>query len=67
VNLLRKYVRSIRVEDASGAQFDVHEFVAMRWIRKARIFELDTGESARLVDDHCFALVSTGEPLVRLD
>jgi hypothetical protein len=66
VGLLRRYVGSIRVEDASGAQFDLHEFLVRNWICKARMFELDTGEPARCVDDNTFALVSTGEPLVRL-
>ena len=61
-----RYVRSIPVEDASGARFEVHEFVARRWIRTARTFELDTGEPARPIDDNTFALVRTGEPLVRV-
>jgi hypothetical protein len=66
VGQLRQYVGSIRVEDASGAQFELHEFVVRRWIRTARTFELETGEIARRIDDDTFALVSTGEPLVRL-
>jgi hypothetical protein len=57
-------VRSIRVEDASGAQFDVHEFVIGSFIRRSRYFELDTGEPACLLEDNTFALLSTGEPLV---
>jgi hypothetical protein len=63
---LSKYVRSIRVEDASGAQFDVHEFVIGSWLWRARRFQLDSGETARLVDHNTFALVSTGEPLMRV-
>jgi len=63
---LSKYVRSIPVEDASGAQFELHEFVVRRWIRRARLFKLDTGEPVRLVDENSFALVSTGEPLMRV-
>jgi len=54
------------VEDASGAQFELHEFVVRRWIRRARLFKLDTGEPVRLVDENSFALVSTGEPLMRV-
>lgn len=66
VGLLRKYLRSIRVEDASGAQFELHELVDRGWIRTRRIFELDTGERALRVDDNTFALVSTGERFVRI-
>jgi hypothetical protein len=64
--LLSKYVRSIRVEDVSGAQFELHEFVVPGWIWKARQFELDTGERARLVDENTFVLVSTGEHFMRV-
>ena len=64
--LLNKYVRSIRVEDASGAQFELHEFVVPRWIWKARRFELDTGEAACPVDDNTFELVNTGERFTRV-
>ena len=63
---MSKYVRSIRVEDASGAQFELHEFVAPGRIWTGRLFELDTGEPARLVDENTFALVKTGEHLVRV-
>lgn len=63
---MRQYVRSIRVEDASGAEFELHEFVGRGWIRKRRIFELDTGEPVRRIDDDTFALVSTDERFVRI-
>ena len=67
---MRIYVRTIRVEDASGAQFRMHEFVGRRtffWIsRDEPEFELDTGEPARVVDDNTFQLTSTGEHLTRL-
>jgi hypothetical protein len=59
-------VRSIRVEDASGAQFELHEFLARGLIRSTRVFELDTGEAVRLVDADTFALASTGEPFLRI-
>lgn len=63
------YVRSILVLDASGAQFQVHEFLVrervFNFIRKHRRFRLDTGEPAEEVDPHTFRLTSTGETLVR--
>jgi hypothetical protein len=58
------YVRSIRVEDASGAQFELHQFEKRRFITKARWFQLDTGERAQLMDDETFALITTGERLM---
>ena len=63
---MREYVRSIPVEDASGARFEVHEFLVRRWIRRSRLFELDTGEAALIVDGNTFALVRTGERFVRI-
>jgi hypothetical protein len=61
---LGQYVRSIRVEDASGAQFEVHEFLVRGFIRRSRYYELDTGEPARLLQDNTYALLTTGERLV---
>jgi hypothetical protein len=65
-----KYVRSILVEDASGAQFNLYEFLDRRPVlglaRKARRYELETGEAAEPVDDDMFAIVATGERLVRV-
>jgi len=62
------YVRSVLVEDASGAQFQVHEFLLRErvfdYIRKRRHFELDTGEIAEPVDAKTFRLKATGEPLM---
>jgi len=64
---LKKYVRSIRVEDASGAQFELHEFVIGAWIWKRQRLQLDTGELARAIDPDTFALLSTGEHFVRVE
>ena len=60
-------MRSIRVEDASGAQFELHEFVIGAWIWKRHRLELDTGEPARAIDSETFALLSTGEHFVRVE
>ena len=52
-------MRAILVEDACGAQFQLHEFRDRRgvfdFVRKARRYQLDTGEQAELVDDNTFA------------
>ena len=64
-----KYVRSIRVEDASGAQFQMHEFLVRErvfgYVRRRRHFQLDTGELAEEADSHTFRVIATGETLVR--
>lgn len=63
-----KFVRSIRVEDASGAQFHMHEFLIREpvfgYVRKRRHFELDTGEEAEPADARTFRVVATGETLM---
>lgn len=65
------YVRSILVEDASGAQFMIHEYLdggpVMALFLEQRRFVLDTGEEAEIVDDNTFAVKRTGERLVRID
>ena len=65
-----KYVRSILVEDASGAQFMLYEYLdnrpMMSPFRAGRRFELETGEQAEAVDDNTFELKRTGERLVRV-
>ena len=65
---MESYVRSILVEDASGAQFQVHEFLlherVFDYIRKRRHFELDTGEVAEPLDANTFRVKETGEPLM---
>jgi hypothetical protein len=65
-----KYVRSIRVEDASGAQFQMHEFLIREpvfgYVRKRRRFELDTGELATRVCERTFAIAASGETLRRV-
>jgi len=64
------YVHSILVEDATGAPFEVHEFLVRErffyMIRKRRQFELDTGESAERVDGDTFRVVGTDQTLVRI-
>ena len=66
---MRKYVRSIRVEDASGAQFHIHEYLVRErlfgYVRKRRYFQLDTGERMEQVDPNAFRVVRTGEVLMR--
>lgn len=60
------YESSFFVEDASGARFQMHRFACRRfWTRSTR-YELDTGERAVAVDDQTFAVVPTGERLVRV-
>jgi hypothetical protein len=65
-----KYVQSILVEDASGAQFMLYEYQdggpVMSLFRLGSRFELETGEQAEFVDDNTFAVKRTGEPLVRV-
>ena len=63
------YVRSILVEDASGSQFQMHEFLVRErvfdYVRKRRRFALDTGEPAEAAGHRTFRLTATGETLVR--
>jgi hypothetical protein len=62
-----KYVGSIRVEDANGDAFNVHEFVRWQFLTKMRRFELDaTGERVDYVDEHSFVIALTGESLKRV-
>jgi hypothetical protein len=56
----------IRVEDASGCQFEVHEYRGRRTLFPVRRYVLETGEPVRRVDDHIFVVHRTGETLVRL-
>lgn len=69
VRSVGKFLRSIRVEDANGAQFDLHEFLIRErvfgYLRRRRRFVLDTGEPADLVDAETFRLRTTGEVFVR--
>ena len=64
------YIRSHLVEDASGAQFQLHEFRAKRPLLSRvlgrRTFHLEAGECVKVVDDNTFALVSTGEAFCRV-
>jgi hypothetical protein len=60
----------VLVEDASGAQFQVHEYLMREplfgYARKRRRFELDTGEPAEVGDAQTFRIIATGETLVRV-
>jgi hypothetical protein len=64
------YLRSIVVEDASGAQFILYEFAErgplMSLFRQASRFELEPGEVALWVDENTFVVRSTGETLMRV-
>jgi hypothetical protein len=60
------YVRSIRVLDANGYEFILHEFHDRRFLRKVRRMKLDTGELVDHVDDDTFVIVGTGERLTRI-
>lgn len=66
---MKKYVRTILVEDASGAQFQMHEYLrrerVFRYLRKRQCFRLDTGEPAEIADANTFRLISTGETMMR--
>jgi hypothetical protein len=65
------FVQRILVEDASGAQFEMYEFLVRRrvfgFVRSERRFELDTGEAAERVDENCFGLLTTGERLLQVE
>jgi hypothetical protein len=59
------YQESYLVEEASGARFQMHRFVCWRFLRRFSRYQLDTGELAERIDDHVFAIVRTGERLMR--
>jgi hypothetical protein len=65
------YVGNVLVEDASGAQFMLYEFAergpVMSLFREVSRFQLETGEAAEWIDDNTFAVVKTGEKLVRVN
>jgi len=60
------YQDSFLVEDASGACFQMHRFACRRFLRRWTRYELDTGEAAERLDDNVFAIVGTGERLMRV-
>jgi hypothetical protein len=60
------YEDSFLVEDASGARFHIHRFTCRRFFSRVSRYELDTGDLAQRVDDHVFAIVETGERLMRV-
>ncbi len=60
------YVYSFPVEDASGAQFQMHKFVCRRVFSRVTRYQVDTGEIAEALDDHVFAIIRTKERLLRV-
>ncbi len=64
------FLRSILVEDESGAQLMLYEYQDRRpvfnFMRKARRVELGTGERVECVDANTFVIVETGESLKRV-
>ena len=62
-----KYAGRIRVEDASGCRFDIHEYREWRLLTRVAKFRLDTGETVRPLDANTFVINGTGEHLVRVD
>jgi hypothetical protein len=64
---VESYTGRILVEDASGARFYVHEYRGRRTFLHARRYMLDTGEPVRRIDSKFFAIVATGEKLMRVD
>ncbi|MEA3080370.1 MAG: hypothetical protein QOD54_38 [Sphingomonadales bacterium] len=63
-------MRSILVEDASGAQLMLYEYQdrgpVMSLYRLESRFELETGEQAEVVDENTFVVKRTGERLLRV-
>jgi hypothetical protein len=57
-----KYLRSIRVRNASGDEITVHEYEEREFQTKKHRFSLESGE---LVEESggCFVVVETGERL----
>jgi len=64
---VESYSGRMLVEDASGARFYVHEYSGRRTFLRVRRYMLDTGEPVRRVDAKSFAIVATGERLLRVD
>ncbi len=64
---MESYTGRILVEDASGARFYVHEYRGRRTFLRVRRYMLDTGEPVRRIDGECFAIVETGEKLMRVE
>ena len=60
-----EYAGCILVEDASGCRFEVHEYLAWRFLSRISRFKLDTGEVVERIDSNNFEISGTGERLVR--
>jgi hypothetical protein len=62
-----QYAGRLRVEDARGARFQIHEYRGRQLFRKVRRFVLETGEPVRRVDFDHHEVAKTGKRLVRID
>lgn len=62
---MESYVGCVRVEDASGCQFEVHEYERRKWFVRVRRLVLDSGEPVRRIDDTTYVVAATGETLLR--
>ena len=68
-------VRTISARDVSGAERKLYEYrrhvpgetsAGVRYMRKVRHLELESGETANYVDENTFVLASTREKLSRI-
>lgn len=64
---LGKYLRSIRVTDASGDEITVHEYEEREFLTAKHRFALETGEIVIYNDQNSFVVVQTGERLTRVE
>ncbi len=64
-----RFIRSILVEDTSGAHLILYEYQPVasifRFRRKPRRLELGEGEPVESIDANNFTITSTGEKLTR--
>ena len=64
------FLRSILVEDESGAHLMLYEFQDRKplfsFMRKSRRVELGTGEHIECLDANTFVIAETGERLTRV-
>jgi hypothetical protein len=63
---VERYNGCILVEDASGCQFQLHQYMRRRVLSTLRRYMLDTGELVSSRGDGSFVVVATGEKLVRV-
>jgi hypothetical protein len=62
-----KYAGCILVRDASGYDYQVHEYRSRRFLKRRSRFALDTGEAVERLDADTFVVSATGERLTRAD